>query len=347
MTITHLLQQLQQATGPEDIFGPLTHRSQDDLRRVFRQWARRTHPDHHPDDVGAATEAFQHLQRWHAVAQQRLEHAAGSAITIQSAQRTYVATPCGLGGDLADFYTAVSTPHHFLLKISRHPQNNDLLETEARHLQQLDQWLTNDPLRAHFATLNEHFMVRDGAGHLRQVNVLAHETGYVSLAEVMRGYPTGIEAADMAWMFNRLLAALGTLHAHGLVHGAIVPAHLLLRLSDHNGLLIDFAYSVPLGQPIKAISPPHWAFYPPEVLQKRPSSPATDLFMAARCMKRLLGKTAVPRPIDALLQSCLLASPHRRANDAWELFDQFQEILRRLYGAPQFRPFPLNGQTAV
>jgi hypothetical protein len=39
------------------------------------------------------------------------------------------------------------------------------------------------------------------------------------------------------------------------------------------------------------------------------------------------------------LQACLIPAPQRRPGDAWELFDDFQKILRRLYGPRAFRPF--------
>jgi len=41
----------------------------------------------------------------------------------------------------------------------------------------------------------------------------------------------------------------------------------------------------------------------------------------------------------ALLRACLIPSPQRRINDAWELLDDFQDILQRLYGPRTFRPF--------
>jgi serine/threonine protein kinase len=166
---------------------------------------------------------------------------------------------------------------------------------------------------------------------------------------VIAARPHGIDAADMAWIFNRLLAALAVAHAQGIVHGAVTPDHLLLRLSDHNGILIDWCYSVEIGSTIAAISPPYRAFYPPEVLAKQPATPATDLYMAAQCMVALLGgdvaagqiPPATPRPIAALLRGCLIPSPHRRAQGAWEIFGEFRDILARIYGPPHFRPFTL------
>ena len=106
---------------------------------------------------------------------------------------------------------------------------------------------------------------------------------------------------------------------------------------------------MPIGEPLKALSPPYAADYPPEVTAKQPATPATDLYLAARCMVRLLGgdgdpqslPAGVPKAIVALLRSCLLASPQRRANDAWQLYDDFREILGQIYGPPVFRPFQM------
>ena len=102
-------------------------------------------------------------------------------------------------------------------------------------------------------------------------------------------------------------------------------------------------------EPLKAISLPYAADYPPEVQARQPATPATDLYMAARCMARLLGghpttlelPKSVPRPIRTLLSACLLPAPQRRAGDAWQVFEDFHEILGRLYGPPQFRPFQM------
>jgi hypothetical protein len=148
-------------------------------------------------------------------------------------------------------------------------------------------------------------------------------------------------------MFNRMLAVLGVTHTLGIVHGALVPAHVLIRPADHNGMLVDWCYSVPAGDSLKAISPPYAGFYPPEVHERRSATSATDLYMAARCMVRLLGGTrgardlppGVPRPMRALLDACLIPAPARRPADAWHVLDDFREILARLYGPPVFRPF--------
>ena len=65
------------------------------------------------------------------------------------------------------------------------------------------------------------FCCATAAGDQRHTNVLRAEAGYVSLAEVLRAYPSGLAPADAAWMFNRMLTALGIAHSLGIVHGAV------------------------------------------------------------------------------------------------------------------------------
>ncbi len=339
-SFTDLCNHLQQARGPEDIFGVVADPVA--LKRRYHRLAALLHPDHHPDQVAVATEAFMLLQQWYTVARSNT-----ATISVVTPMGRYVGYTPPVHGDLSDLFACDMAGKQVLLKIVRNPRNTDLLETEVRALRQMEQVMHNQPLRAHFPTLVETFRLRDAAGVQRHTNVLCVETGYVSLADVLHAYPQGLHTADAAWMFNRLLAALATTHDLGLVHGAVVPTHMLIRPSDHNGILIDWCYTVACGDMLKAVSPPYATDYPPEVQARQPVTPATDLYMAARCMVRLLGgnpttghlPASVPRPIQALLRTCLLPAPARRASNAWDLFEDFQAILRQLYGPPRFRPF--------
>lgn len=345
-----LLHLLRHAASPEDIFGVLPTDGDAALKRRYRELVAIAHPDHNQARPLEANEAFRTLREWYQAASQRLTRGVYGAQPLFSAVTClnhYAAYGAPERGDLCDLFGADATGGRVLLKVARHARDNDLLQAEARALRQVDRALASAPLRAHFPTLVEHFLLRDEAGAKRQVNVLRAETGYVSLADVLRAYPNGLHPADAAWMFNRILAALGGAHQLGMVHGALVPEHVLIRPDDHNGMLLDWCYCVPIGTPIKAISPPYAADYPPEVVAKQPATPATDLYLAARCMARLLGGNGrtlalpetVPRAIEALLRSCLIPSVYRRACDAWQVLDDFHEILGRYYGPPRFRPF--------
>lgn len=349
-SVISLLAQWQQATTPEALFPDLATLSLATLKQRYHLLAIRVHPDRH-QNCPVATEAFRLLQQWFAVAQQQIiERVQGATpLVITTAKARYLSREAPLAGDLCDLYPAATEQRSVLLKVVRSASNNDLMVREAQVLQRIDRTLAGQLVRAHFPTLIEAIQLRDAAGVERYVNVLGYEDDYVSLAEVMRLYPAGVNAADAAWMFNRILAALGVIHQLDLVHGAVTPDHVLIRLQDHNGLLLDWCYSVPMGEPLKAMNLAYRVDYPPEVPARQPATAATDLYMAACCMVRLLGGDpqtgqvpgGVPKAIQRLLRSCLLPAPARRANDAWELFDEFHTLLGQLYGSPSFRPFRL------
>lgn len=347
------LLKLRQAAQPEDVFGTLPAPFEQSLRDMYMEMVIELHPDHNQLRVAEATEAFKLLQEWHEAAKNKV--AAGTygtepTLELSSPRHHYVSGKPPQAGDLCDVYTAqVDGKRKVIIKVVRHPKNNDLVSAEATALREIHDHLDRTPLRAHFPVLIETFRIKDMVGAERQTNVLRYEAETFSLADVWKKYPDGIDPADAAWMFNRLIAALGKTHEIGLVHGAVVPEHVLIRPKDHNGILIDWCYSVRTGEQIKAISPSRKAFYPPEVLQKLSATPATDLFMAAQCMTFILGgdvatgqlPASVPKPITALLRACLIPAPKRRYQNAWRIFDDFKEILERLYGTPKFRPFTM------
>ncbi|MEI8307038.1 MAG: hypothetical protein WCF99_08220 [Chloroflexales bacterium] len=348
LTLNKLIHLMLRAVEPEDIFGNLGDEPEEELRRQYRAMALAAHPDHNPGQWTAANEAFRQLQGWHDMAQRKLaEGAYGKAERIRatSGGRSYVGYREPITGDICDLFPARGNGEPALLKVARSPRNNDLLVTEARALGRIAKELAGQPVRAHFPTLVESFLLRDTAGSRRHVNVLRPEEGVYSLAEVIHAYPQGLHPADAAWIFNRTLAALGTAHGMGFIHGAVLPTHMLIRPSDHNGILIDWCYSVTSGEPIKAISTPYADDYPPEVSACQGATSATDLYMAARLMVRLLGgsgaapPTSTPRPIQALLRACLIPAPARRHGDAWQVLEDFRVILGDLYGPPTFRPF--------
>ncbi len=346
-TFEQLLQRLQQATAPADMFG--THSSDEAaIRQRYLKLVRVVHPDHNRG-VPEAAEAFRLLRHWYERALQDAGRASPSSVdfTVVSRRATYAAVASKLEGDLCDIYEATDQSGDVLLKVVRQPHNNDLMQAEADTLTRIQRELAGQAVSAHFPTLVEAFKSRDEAGASRQVNVFKYDHRFVTLHDVVREYPRGVDPADAGWMFNRMLAALGAAHSLGIVHGAVILPHILVRTDDHNGMLVDWCYSVENGGTVAAISPPYSPDFAPEIHAKQPASPATDLFMAARSLVRLLGgngdadslPSQVPRAMQALLRACLIVAPHRRYQSAWQVFDDWQEVLGRLYGPPTFRPF--------
>ncbi|MBC8075351.1 MAG: molecular chaperone DnaJ, partial [Chloroflexales bacterium] len=293
-TFSSLLGRLAGATQPIDVFGALGGDTARALKQRYRQLAAMAHPDSNPGRAAESQAAFHELHHWHALAQRQIaqgSYGRAPRISIATPQATYTGYAAPIGGDLCDLFPAESG-ERMLIKVARSPHNNDLLAAEASALQRIARELAGQPVRAHFPTLVEPVMLRDDGGAQRRANVLRAEHEYVSLADVIAAYPQGIHPADAAWMFNRVLTALASAHNAGLIHGALLPPHVLIRLHDHNGVLIDWCYSVEPGDAIKAISRPHAAHYPPEVAAKQPATPATDTYMAAALLARLLGGDA-------------------------------------------------------
>ena len=343
---------LERATNTFDVFGPLGGDQSVALRRRFREFAQIAHPDHNQRREAEATALFRALQHWLQIAEQEIacgSYGQTTRFVVESRTRRYTIDRAPLTGDLADLFGADMDGQRVLLKAVRSERNADLLRAEAEALRTLARALDNQPVRAHFPTLVEQFQLSDAAGRRRMTNVLREEVEFVTLETVVRAYPRGLPLADAAWMFNRMLTALAVAHASGVVHGAVLLPHVLIRPIDHNGMLIDWCYSVAHGSSVRSVSPAWRGDYPPEVLARQPATPATDIFMAARCMVRLLGGTGelaslpkgTPPAMRRLLQVCLLPAPARRPDDVWPLFDDFAVILDGLYGPPTFRAFSI------
>jgi hypothetical protein len=294
----------------------------DEPAREFRRLARLTHPDRvEPADRPAATEAFTRLMTlWQG----------RSGVTI-GRYRVGVAAH---RGDLANLYEVGDA----LLKLVRDPADSHLLEREAWALRALAR--DGDPRYLPYVPrLVETLRHRDAAsGAERRVNVLATATGGLrSLVEVAHAYPDGLDPRDAAWMWRRLLVALGFAHRAGLVHGAVVPDHVLIQPGEHGLVLVDWCYAVAPGEPGTVINR-HSDRYPPEITTR--VGPGTDIAMAAHCMTDLMGDRA-PKPLRAFADGCRSPRLRQRPDDAWRLLAELDDTLHRLYGPRTFRPFTL------
>ncbi|SCG61772.1 protein kinase family protein [Micromonospora coxensis] len=241
-------------------------------------------------------------------------------------------------GDLADLYDVGADR---LLKLPRHPADNDLMAREAHALRAIEE--RGDPRYLPYVPrLVDSFRHRDpDTGAERRVGVLAAVPGLRSLDEVRTAYPDGVDARDAAWMWRRLLVALGLAHRAGVVHGAVLPRHVLIEPDAHGLVLVDWCFSTAPGTAVPALVPGHEDWYPPEVTAKRPCGPGTDLAMAATCMTWLMADRA-PRELRAFAAGSRRPTPAARPDDAWRLLRELDEVLERLYGPRTFRPFTLN-----
>lgn len=310
MTSAEAIALIEAASQPGDLFT-------DDAARCYRRLAQLTHPDVCAGDRRAAS-AFTKL----------------AALWQQHAERG--GTPIARG-DIANLYQV----RRGVLKLARDPADNDLMRREATALTHLAAGV-DSRLRAFFPRLVQARRQRDPrSGVERQASVLGRLDGFRTLAEVRVAFPDGVDPRDAAWMWRRLLVAIGTAHRAGLIHGAVLPEHVMIHPAEHGLVLVDWCYSSTgtVGR-LPAIVARYRDWYPCEVLAGHLAGPDVDIWLATRCMTDL---TAGSRPplMASFAAGCTPANPRRRPADAWELLAAFDEVLDRLYGPRKFRPFAL------
>lgn len=365
------LQRVKEALRPEDIFGVLGGTPDEQLetaRSTYRRLARQIHPDIVPDHLDdAATEATATLNRLWQLAQARIQagtygKATSNAVVITTRQRTYTIGEPLAKGDIANLYHCAFAVDgrdvQGIFKVSRNPADKDLIENEADMLEHLAGGADYPQFAPYFPHLVENVVYRDAsAAGKRRANILcwteeiASPASLYTLVEVREHYQDGIDPADMAWMWRRVLVALGYAHQQGVVHGAVLPTHLLIEPDMHGLVLIDWSYAVQTasGKPISAISNPYEKWYPPEIFDKQPPLFGHDIYMGAKCMVYLLGgdplsgdmPAGVPPRMGRYFKWCMQAGGRSRPQDAWKLLEEFDDILESLYGPRRFREFKM------
>lgn len=316
------------ATDPTDIFGT----DDAEAEAIYRRLRLELHPDRAGDGALAAAQRLGELwdQRIHGVA-------------LRTRKGSYRRGALITRGDIAAVYRLTSddpTMGPLVLKVAQHPSSNDLLQREA-HALRLFATEGEERHRPYVPEMVETFTWRDPVnGANRVANILHRLDGFVSFADVHAAYPDGLDPRDVAWMWRRLLVAVGFAHRTGLVHTAVVPEHVLIHPEQHGLVLIDWCWSTTLGQSAPAILEQHRAWYPAEVTDRQPVTAATDIYMVAQCVAQLMGGL-VPAPMATFLRGCRLPSDSYRPNDAWSLLGDFDNILAHLYGPRTFRPFTM------
>lgn len=334
--------ELRSTTRPSDLFGPADPAAADHARRRFRSLAGVVHPDRaDAATVAEATVAFGALNDlwndWLAAAGLRT-----AFTTITTAKHRYEVGARRYAGEICDLYDATYTDgdgaHPAVMKFPRAPQDNDLLATEARALRRLASGDVR--FRPYVPELVDSFAHRDvDDGTERRATVLPHLDGFVTLEAVRAAHPAGLDPRDAAWLWRRLLVAIGYVHRNGVVHAAVLPEHVLIHPERHGLVLVDFCYAATsVGDRLTAIPTTRRDWYPAEVATTRRVEPSLDIYLGSRLMRWLMADRA-PRPMRRFIDGCTVAHDRLRPSDAWRLLDELDEILGDLYGPRRFRPF--------
>ncbi|OOC53104.1 MULTISPECIES: J domain-containing protein [Nocardiopsis] len=338
------------ASGPVELFGPPPEDGSVPPAATdrYRRLARALHPDSAPRGRGAAS--FTRLtELWDLYRETAAGGPGLTEPTLATRTRVYrVDGPRLARGHVADLYPLRHRAPEWreaVLKLPRSPRDNDLMEAEATALRRVRE-RGHERYRAFVPDLVESFRHRDAAtGAERRANVLGRLRGFHTLDEVRRAHPDGVDPRDAAWMWRRLLVAVGNAAHAGVVHGAVVPEHVMVHPGEHGLVLVDWCYSVTAHAPrtaphVPATVPGREDLYPPEVAARRPALPQTDIHMATRCVEYVTAGR-LPRRLRAFARGCTLPAPERRPRDGLALLRELDEVLERLYGPRRFRPFSM------
>jgi serine/threonine protein kinase len=169
-------------------------------------------------------------------------------------------------GDLATLYDGTYAngggDHHVVVKITRDKENNDLVWNEAGILAALAPSPTSTFFH-YIPNLLDSFETKDG----KRVNVLdSIPTPVASFEDILRAYPKGLDYRDVVWMYKRTLIGLGYAHTKGVVHGAVIPPHVMIFPETHGAHIVDWSYALNFASIVvpKVVDPKVKAPIPPK-----------------------------------------------------------------------------------
>lgn len=159
-------------------------------------------------------------------------------------------------------------------------------------------------------------------------------------------------------IFDGILAGLATLHAHGIVHGALQPSTVWIEPTRDRGdiaILLDCEATLLFREHRQHLVPPPpiWPTLSPDQIAGRPLTPASDVYafgalaywlfagappfagtsfeLAANIMVQPLAplyvaRVDLPSSLVEVIHACLDRDPTRRPADAFELAARFDAI---------------------
>jgi len=265
-------------------------------------------------------------------------------------------------GDIADVFLCVNdVGRRAILKVAHQNRDADVFTREVTSLRFAKANEKYGELLSKYTPgVIDTFKVDIGGGETRPATLFDFVSEHFTLDEIREVYPDGVDTRHMNWMFNRLLEFMILTHSSGVIHGALLPHHIMVHAVSHGVVVIDWTASVlgfesRLGEHISVVTKRCREFYPPEVWEKVPANPTIDLYMAAMCAKYVLGcpldqtvcPERMPPEVWSVLLECTDPDPSGRPTHLLRFYERYQKILRGIYGPRSYTTFTMPTATSV
>ena len=256
-------------------------------------------------------------------------------------------------GDISDVYAArlARWPTELaVLKLLRDRRDTEPFDNEWHALQMLQKSEARgaDTFTMLIPQPILHGDITAGTFAGRRVSIFRWASGFQhNFDEVIQAYPQGIPPRASIWIWRRILEILSFMHASGMAHGAVLPAHLLVQENEHGVRLVGYSFSGRLNEKLRTVSHGYEFFYPKPAQSWSTLTAQLDLVMSARCIAVILGgnpETAslpqtVPAQLAGIVQRIALSEPGGAPGEnAWTIREELGEIAREVFGPPQFNP---------
>jgi len=320
------------AKTPEELFG----RKEDPKRaqKRFTALLRLAHPDMNLKRSEDAQKAFIIVnEMWHKFN----GTTKAKANSVKTKRHEYTFEDKRYQADGVAYFEATYDAGHeeTIIAFSTTPAVNSLFTEATRNLRTIRRDVPDD-YKAFFPEVVDIFSFQNGTNNTPAV-ALKGMNRMFSLREVLEDYPDGIDGKDVAWIFRRMLIALGNTHDAGYIHGGANLDSFVIFPELHGLVLKDWQYSVPVGEPAKALAKKAKDIYPAYVFEGEPLKAELDIQMAARTALLLL-EDAAPKRVRTFLKS-LSQYPMKVAAEALYEFD---EMLVDVYGGRKFHEFKMR-----
>lgn len=305
-------------------------------KKEYRMLLKQTHPDMHPGAADKAQKAFVHVNYiWThkpTATQPEGTKPQPPSNTISTKKHEYFITRTETPvNNIITYQTVYDSISKATIYLANHPKVSELLLSGTKNLKTIK---TSIPEMYHeyFPETIDVFRLNTNGTKLAGT---VHEdlSEYYTLREVINAYPKGVDGKDLAWMYRRMLVAVGNTHDAGYTHNAPTLDSFILHPETHLVKLINWQFSTPAGT-----KPPMTTSETKPILGDPPeSSVKNDITITAATASKLVNpKLTHPRIVKHL--NAIQKYPTGTAKEALREFD---ELIYELWGPRKFHRFTM------